>query len=177
MCTCEQQWGFPDAMRVPPKDAHKGKKQVGPLTENPQIASRYIGLTALLPRRNNGDDSKMTTSNIAVVDDDDGFRRIVRKLLHARGFNVVVDAADGVSGLAAITRQAPEYALIDVYLPDVDGIELARRVLRRLPHLKVLLTSTDSDIGWAIEENNTNIAFIAKDEIACCVLGDLFRTR
>jgi len=89
----------------------------------------------------------MTTSNIAVVDDDDGFRRIVRKLLHARGFNVVVDAADGVSGLAAITRQAPEYALIDVYLPDVDGIELARRVLRRLPHLKVLLTSTDSDIG------------------------------
>src|SRR5260370_27813498 len=89
---------FPTPYVSRPRTHTQRQKTSGPTDENPQIASRYIGLTTLLPRRNNGDDSKMTTSNIAVVDDDEGFRRVVRKLLHARGFNVVVDAADGVSG-------------------------------------------------------------------------------
>lgn len=65
---------------------------------------------------------------VLLVDDHDGFRSAARALLVSEGFRVVGEAADGVSGVAAADRLAPDVVLLDVGLPDIDGFEVARRL-------------------------------------------------
>jgi two-component system response regulator EvgA len=51
-------------------------------------------------------------------------------------------AAEGVGGLREPARCAPDLVLLDVGLPDISGIEVARRLHRRDPELAIVVTST-----------------------------------
>ena len=57
-------------------------------------------------------------SRILIVDDHPGFRRFARSLLESEGFDVVGEAEDEASALAAATRLRPGLVLLDVLLPD-----------------------------------------------------------
>ncbi|MCW1805173.1 response regulator transcription factor [Brachybacterium squillarum] len=61
-----------------------------------------------------------------VIEDDDDIRRLLEVVLQQEGFSVTT-AANGTDGLAALEREAPELALIDVGLPDMEGYEVVRR--------------------------------------------------
>ena len=63
--------------------------------------------------------------SILIVDDHAGFRRHARRLLECEGYEVVGEADDCMSGLDAAREIEPELVLVDVYLPDADGFELA----------------------------------------------------
>ncbi|HEY1488935.1 MAG TPA: response regulator [Micromonosporaceae bacterium] len=60
---------------------------------------------------------------ILVVDDDPQLLRAMRINLTARGYDVVL-AADGASALAAATKQPPDLVIVDLGLPDMDGVEV-----------------------------------------------------
>jgi DNA-binding NarL/FixJ family response regulator len=62
---------------------------------------------------------------VLIVDDHDGYRTRARAMLEAQGFDVVGEAADGRSGVAAAGRLTPDLALVDVGLPDIDGFAVA----------------------------------------------------
>ena len=64
-----------------------------------------------------------------VVDDHPSFRKTARTLLESEGFEVVGEAADGASAIEAAKSLRPDVVLLDVYLPDIDGFEVA--ALRR----------------------------------------------
>ncbi len=66
-------------------------------------------------------------STILVVDDEPAILRAVGAGLEARGFRVVT-AATGRAALDAITTEAPDVVVLDLNLPDVDGVEVCRRV-------------------------------------------------
>src|SRR3954454_9435417 len=63
-----------------------------------------------------------------IVDDHPGFRTAARSLLGADGFDVVGETATGGEGLAAAERLRPDLVLLDVGLPDIDGIEVSRQI-------------------------------------------------
>jgi DNA-binding NarL/FixJ family response regulator len=84
---------------------------------------------------------------VLIVDDDPGFRRIARMLLESRGLKVAGEAADGAQARAACAERRPAALLLDVNLPDTTGPVLARELVKELPGLRVLLTSTDPSIG------------------------------
>ena len=67
-------------------------------------------------------------NTILIVDDNAGFRVQARALLEADGFDVVGEAADGISGLAAARTLRPDLVLLDIGLPDVEGFEVAREL-------------------------------------------------
>jgi DNA-binding NarL/FixJ family response regulator len=80
--------------------------------------------------------------SVLIVDDHAGFRGHARRLLECEGYDVVGEAEDCHSGLAAAREVAPELVLVDLYLPDANGFELANR-LRGLPDPPaVVLTSS-----------------------------------
>ena len=83
---------------------------------------------------------------ILIVDDHAGFRRSARSLLLAEGFQVVGDAVDGASALAAARRLRPEVVLLDVQLPDLDGFAVARVMAAADPSLVIIVISS-RDIG------------------------------
>jgi DNA-binding response OmpR family regulator len=66
---------------------------------------------------------------ILVVDDDAKIVRLVRTYLEREGFRVV-EAADGKSALAAIALESPALVVLDLMLPEVDGLSIVRAVRR-----------------------------------------------
>ena len=68
---------------------------------------------------------------IVLVEDNRGIRDIVQCVLQHDGHQVTA-AADGLEGLATIVDQRPDVALVDLGLPGMDGLQLARRVRERM---------------------------------------------
>jgi DNA-binding response OmpR family regulator len=69
----------------------------------------------------------MGTLRVAVIEDDFDSREAMRLLLEEAG-HAVTEAGDGAAGVRLILEGAPDIALVDVGLADVDGYEVARRV-------------------------------------------------
>ncbi len=107
--------------------------------------------------------------NVLIVDDHPSFRATARALLQADGFDVVGEAEDGASALAAAEALAPDLVLLDVQLPDLDGFEIARRLTapaRTHSPAVVLVSSRDgSDFGGLVAESGAR-GFIPKDELS-----------
>ena len=68
---------------------------------------------------------------ILVVEDTDDSRELVKLVLQADGYRVI-EAANGVLGVAAAQRERPDAILMDMSLPLMDGCE-ATRLIRKLP--------------------------------------------
>ncbi|MCG8965234.1 response regulator [Streptomyces sp. CL12-4] len=113
--------------------------------------------------------------DIVVVDDDPGFRRIATTLLTARGLRVVAECEDGGSALTAVRAHRPDGLLLDLYLPDLDGLAVARLLSGEEHPPRIVLSSTDTSF-WSEEElQRAGIeAFIAKDRLFDADLTGLF---
>ena len=66
-------------------------------------------------------------SRVLVVDDTESVRSLFRKLLSTDGHDVV-SAADGAAALDAVQRHRPDVVLLDVDMPEMDGLEVCRRL-------------------------------------------------
>src|SRR5947209_6974050 len=66
-------------------------------------------------------------ARVLVVDDDPALLRALRLAFNAAGHQVIT-APDGAEGLAQATRSAPEVIVLDLGLPDIDGLEVCRRI-------------------------------------------------
>lgn len=93
----------------------------------------------------------MTQIRVALVEDHDLTRMGLRVALQQKGFDFVGEAATGAQGLRLIQTTQPDVAIIDIGLPDLDGIELTRQLKEALPsdpdpQIRVLiLTMHDSE--------------------------------
>jgi DNA-binding NarL/FixJ family response regulator len=106
-------------------------------------------------------------ATVLIVDDNEGFRAFAAALLCRQGFRVVGEAADGESALDAARRLRPDVLLLDVQLPDIDGFEVTRRLLREhLPTRVVLISARDRrDYGATVAACGAR-AFISKGEVS-----------
>jgi two-component system response regulator MprA len=81
---------------------------------------------------------------VLVVDDDPSLRRMLERTLIAEGYDVTV-AADGGAALVAVERDAPDVIVLDVAMPAVDGLAVARRLRGRgLATPILMLTARDA---------------------------------
>ena len=83
-------------------------------------------------------------TSVLIVDDDLGFGRAAAEILADRGYRVLGQAATAAEALAKCDQLEPEAVLLDVRLPDGDGVLLAEKLTARPGRPRVLLTSTDS---------------------------------
>ena len=114
----------------------------------------------------------MTT--VLIVDDHAGFRGTARALLESEGFDVVGEAADGASAIDAARSLRPEVILLDVYLPDIDGFEVAATLTTNGPEPAiVMISSRDArDFGPLVEQSGAR-GFIPKAELSGATLSAL----
>ncbi len=115
-----------------------------------------------------------STRRVLVVDDHPSFRRCARALLAAEGFEVVGEAADGATALALADELAPELVLLDIRLPDIDGFEVASRLLARDPELAIVLVSSrDAAEYGALVDASGARGFVPKADLSGAALEKL----
>jgi DNA-binding NarL/FixJ family response regulator len=104
--------------------------------------------------------------SVLLVDDDPTFRRLAQQMLTTAGLVVVAEAATVAAAMAAARELVPDAALVDVGLPDGNGISLAA-ALASLPRPpRVLLTSTDPCAASAEDVSRTGAAgFVPKADL------------
>jgi DNA-binding NarL/FixJ family response regulator len=107
----------------------------------------------------------MTT--ILIVDDDARFRTQAHDVLEADGFVVIGEAVDGASGLEAAQALRPDYVLLDIGLPDIEGFEVARTLAVDGPPPWVVLTSSRDARAYGRRlTNGHSLGFIPKERIS-----------
>jgi CheY-like chemotaxis protein len=106
-------------------------------------------------------------ASVLIVDDHPGFRAAARRLLEIEGYVVVGEAADGMSGIHAVRALRPDWVLLDVQLPDVDGFEVCERLAGDPDAPAVLLTSSRdrSDYGPCLASAHA-AGFLTKAELS-----------
>jgi DNA-binding NarL/FixJ family response regulator len=88
----------------------------------------------------------MDKSRVLIVDDHPIFRHGVRYTLEASGeFEVVGEAADGQKAIQVAEQLNPDVMLVDINLPGLNGLEVARVVRRRLPQTALIILTVYED--------------------------------
>jgi two-component system alkaline phosphatase synthesis response regulator PhoP len=77
---------------------------------------------------------------VLVVDDEEQIVRVLRAYLEQSGYSVV-SAADGISALAVFQREKPDFIILDLNLPGMDGLEVCRSVRRQAKIPILMLTA------------------------------------
>jgi CheY-like chemotaxis protein len=78
--------------------------------------------------------------HIHIVDDEALIRELFRRILETEGYEVT-DSADGNAALALCRRRPPDLIIIDLIMPDKEGIETIIELKRDFPHMKIIAIS------------------------------------
>jgi DNA-binding NarL/FixJ family response regulator len=87
-----------------------------------------------------------------LADDHTIIRQGLRTLLEDQDrCRIAGEASDGLKAIDLIVELRPDVAVLDVQMPDLDGLEVARRVQQRAPDTKVIMLSMHGDEPYVIE--------------------------
>jgi CheY-like chemotaxis protein len=85
-------------------------------------------------------------AKILVADDHDGARSVYVGVLRG-ALHDVIEAADGIQALALFAQHRPDVAIVDIFMPGRDGIEVIREMRAADPKIRILAVSA----GWHLK--------------------------
>ncbi|HEY4785918.1 MAG TPA: response regulator transcription factor [Bacteroidales bacterium] len=84
----------------------------------------------------------MSAVNIIIVDDHSLFRNGMKLLLSSAGnFNIMAEASNGKEFLEQLDRMKPDIVLMDIDMPEMNGIEATIKALEKIPNLRIICLS------------------------------------
>jgi diguanylate cyclase (GGDEF)-like protein len=89
--------------------------------------------------------------SVLIIEDSDTLRHMVTLALEERGYHIT-SAADGVTGLHALTENVPDAVILDLNLPDIDGFEVCKRIKAepRTHNIPVIVLTSLEQSGFEI---------------------------
>lgn len=118
-------------------------------------------------------------TRVLIVDDQPAFRRQLGELLHSIGWEVVGEASDIPEAERLAQAIHPDLALVDVMLPDINGIEGIPLLKKAAAKMHVILVSAYHDQLKLFHDSARRSgadAFISKDELDLAMLEKLSAT-
>jgi DNA-binding response OmpR family regulator len=90
--------------------------------------------------------------NAVVIEDDDGIRALISLVLQRAGLHIV-EASNGLEGIAAVREHDPSVVIVDIRMPGIDGFETTRRI-REFSTAQIIVLSArvaDADETHSLE--------------------------
>lgn len=116
-----------------------------------------------------------TMKTILVVDDEEQIRNSLRGVLSDEGF-AVLEAGDGRRALEVLGERTPDLVILDVWLPEIDGIALLEQIKSKHPSLPVIIICGHANIEAAVRATRLGAAdFIEKPFSLDALLGSIER--
>ena len=103
----------------------------------------------------------MAFPRIAVVDDDPAVLKALSRLLRSRAFHVDTYGS-GQELLASLANGLPECLIVDFQMPEMNGLELQRRMIRDDFHVPTIMITAQRDLGLHEHENAGLVALLLK---------------
>jgi len=85
-------------------------------------------------------------TRVLVLEDDDHLRGALRMILEGVGYEVT-EAADGAAGLSLYHESGADLVLVDIFMPEVDGLEVIRALRTEVPRPKLVAMSGGGQAG------------------------------
>lgn len=79
-------------------------------------------------------------SSILIIDDDDNLRAALHRTLHKEGYTVF-EASEGRRGLKTLAQSPTDLILLDMFMPDKDGLETIGELRRTHPNVRIIAMS------------------------------------
>lgn len=109
----------------------------------------------------------MPAGRVLIVDDHATFRSFARLLLHRAGYEVVGEAAGLAEARKLLATLEPDLVLLDLQLPDGDGLSLAPEVRPR-----VVLVSSRAAEDYGTRVRDSGLPFVRKDQLSAGALAE-----
>jgi NarL family two-component system response regulator LiaR len=101
---------------------------------------------------------------VIVVDDDPFARRTIKDTLQRDGILVVAEGRDGREAVELCVQHRPDVVVMDIVMPELDGIAATRRIVKEVPgQLVVILTSGDEEELGLLGLRAGAVGFLSKD--------------
>jgi len=111
-----------------------------------------------------GHDVERDSMRVIVADDDPFARRMIKESLQRAGIVVVAEAHNGHQAVELALFYHPDVVLMDVVMPELDGISATRRIMQELPEQRiVMLTSSDEDEMGFVGLKAGAVGYLSKD--------------
>jgi CheY-like chemotaxis protein len=88
----------------------------------------------------------MSSGKVMVIDDEVEVRLVLSEFLASRGYDVTM-AESGLEALGLLQSAPPDVVLLDVSMPEMDGVETLKRLLSASPGLSVIMVTANADVG------------------------------
>ena len=104
---------------------------------------------------------------ILIVEDHKDFRETVKNFLEGQNLDLQISEADsGEMGIGIAVKEKPDIILMDIRLPDMNGLEAASEIKKRIPEcLIILLTMFETEAFRSVFKSNDIAAYIGKSEL------------
>lgn len=146
----------PMARLAPPADVHSDRRQCH------HMRSRLLGST--MPER---------SLRVVLIDDDERFRAVACRALIADGVEVLAEIEKGEDAFDAIAHWRPDIVLLDIRLPGIDGLEVARQLrLEEGGPVVILISTLDAAYGRRVAAGLA-AGFLPKDEISLAAILEI----
>jgi two-component system, NarL family, invasion response regulator UvrY len=117
--------------------------------------------------------------SVLVVDDQAPFRLAARAVLRRLdGFEFAGEASSGPEAIELVSALRPALVLMDIHMPEMNGIEATRRIVSVHPEVSVILCSTHDPNDLPAEAAASGaIAYVSKEHLAADTIRDLWDAR
>jgi DNA-binding NtrC family response regulator len=93
----------------------------------------------------------MNTNSILIVDDESSYLDLLKGLLVEEGFTDVITETDPLNAIDILDSRNVDLVLCDVYMPQMNGLELLERITLEHPHVPVIMVTAISDVKIALK--------------------------
>jgi DNA-binding NarL/FixJ family response regulator len=109
---------------------------------------------------------------ILLVDDFEPFRKVVRSLIKSPEFVISCEVSDGLEAVQKTEELRPDLILLDIGLPSLNGIEVARRIRLLAPESKIIFLTAESSPEFVREALNLGAqGYVVKTRVASDLLA------